>query len=322
MNILNLFIFMKTYAQVLKNVVNYTRVSSQKQASSQSYSLASQRSDCQKYALQHNYNIVETVEDVGSAFTNGKQPNLEKVITKLLTKNDNNVSKIIVTSHDRFSRHAEFAKSLINKLKKKNIILETVNNNIVYNTKQGMDKLNNIFNAAQYQSELASTKIKSALDYKRSQGLVSNSQVTYGCKNNNGKLEIDAEEQIIIKFIFCARFGLCTSQELSEIIYQILPKNMHIPIEYVEINNTCEKIIPRLKSKALTYNEIADLLYDYDVKKRQKEWNANSVGSICKTNINLLEQYTNEYNKSNKSCKRKFESENESENNDKKIKLC
>ena len=41
------------------------------------------------------------------------------------------------------------------------------------------------------------------------------------------------------------------------------------------------------ESETLTFNEIADLLNDYDIKKRGKYWSASSVNSVYKILISI-----------------------------------
>jgi hypothetical protein len=279
-----------------ENVVIYTRVSTAKQTDN--YSLQAQIQECTQMAKTQNYNVVEVIQEVGSAFKIGKQVNLQKLIANLASNNSKGVTKILVHSYDRFARNLRQAIDNIDLLLTKKIIVESVTDNVNYLSPYGRHQLNMTFSSSEFQSAVLGSKISMGMNFKKGitnnnndintamdvdtdaevpviNNLVKNS-APYGYDRVRGALIPNSFEQSSIKFIICSRNSICSSTELSDIIYQIVPSTNFSPIEFYENDTKIENMRPF----ELTYEEIANLLNEYGVKKRNQDWTPQTVSYI------------------------------------------
>ena len=148
---------------------------------------------------------------------------------------------------------------------------------------------------AQHESEILSNRITSRNNLKRSRGWEFGNP-KYGKKaklnkNQVRKFVVSKEEQNIINFIIQARDGCCV-RLLNNKLFKINPKAD--PIKFYEGDMEISYFD---KPQTLTYQEIADLLNDYDITKRGKNWNANSVAGIYKTfNVSNISNKLSNFN--------------------------
>lgn len=80
-----------------------------------------------------------------------------------------------------------------------------------------------------------------------------------------------------IFFIKLAYDGNISSKDLSKQMFKISKDKTPIDFFQGDIQ------IHTLKRRALTYNEVADLLNQYNVTKRGKKWTSNSVRNLYKS---------------------------------------
>ena len=264
------------------NVMIYVRVSSQKQATSTNVSIPAQTNECMTYAASRNYCVKSIIQDVGSAYLNNKQPNLTTAINNLAANNPYNITKLVVYTHDRFSRNLQFALEMLSLMTKHNIILETVIDNIDYQTPLGRHNLNNAFSLGQLNSHITSMKVKSAIQYKNN---VVNNMVNNMVDNVANVIEPTTPniQQVIDKFIIALRFATMTSRQLSELLYTIVSEDQRVPIIFREKVGDHDRVIERVRPHAITYQEIADLLNDYGV--RDTMITSVEVRRICHKNL-------------------------------------
>lgn len=282
-----------------ENVVIYARVSTARQ--SDNFSLQAQIKECTNFALNKKYNIAETITEVGSAFKIGKQINLNKIISDLSSNNNLKITRLIVHSFDRFARNLRQAIDNIDLLLKKNIVVESVTDNVDYMSPSGRHQLNILFSSSEYQSAVLGSKVKMGMNFSKGVSTtqpsnepkkVTKTNTPYGFDKIQGQMVPNTFEQTAIKFIICSRDSICNSTELSEIIFSIMPSSLpQNPIEFYENDN----IIEFMRPQELTYQEIANLLNEYGILKRNDTWTTQNVSYIYNKYKHHSEDLSNNY---------------------------
>ncbi len=257
----------------MTNVVLYLRVSSPEQ------NTHIQKLLCDKYIAQHGYKLIKTITEHKSAY----KKNLTRELAKFIQNPDNltNFSKLIVYNYDRFSRNIIDGIDMIEYLKQHNIIVESVIDNINYETPCGRKALAERFVLAQYESDLISHRVRQAYDYKRYFGLHIGAP-PFGKRIEPIQKRIlinNCEEQKIINFIKLAKQGGLTSQELTNIVNDIKPLEPDDIIGTFDKNNK-----PIEPSPSMSNQDISEILNDCNIRKRSRSWTPQSVAKLIKLN--------------------------------------
>lgn len=263
-------LFNGTYAII------YVRVSTSEQE------VEAQKYSCEQYCIQNNLNIKKIYIEKCSAFKNNSQPKLHKLIQ------ENQDCNLIIFSIDRFSRNIKIGNELIKQIENKHITLISVNENINLNTALGKYHFRNYINAAQYESELISERVKNSIKYKRANNMHIG-QAPYGYKLENKKLVKDLEEFAIVNFIVRNYGRTKSSSALTLDLYQLLTILGRDESDFAPITFTLEDEDFEYRSYTTDYKlkittrMLSNILNDYDIKKRGTIWNMNKVLRIVKT---------------------------------------
>lgn len=133
-----------------RTAIIYCRISSKSQSLS---SLEFQKTYCQEYANKYNLDVKEIIKEISSAYSK-QTPKLKELISRISD------CILLVYSISRFSRNTEFSLSLINEMRKKNIYLVSVSENIFVNNSFTRHLFRILVSDAEYQSDVNSERVR------------------------------------------------------------------------------------------------------------------------------------------------------------------
>lgn len=258
----------------------YTRISS-----AQQNSLQQQEQSCREFLLNKNYNIIDVVQEASSARHIKNLKNLKKII-----HNNKNIT-IVVYSIDRFCRNTIDGINILKTLVKKNIKLLAVQDNIDFTTAAGRHAFRQRLSAAELESDLISERVQRVINFKKQHnhyfgkakfGYSLQTQIIDGMKINT--LIENQEEQKIYKFIDYIIHKRVTitylTKELSK-ISEIIDK--------LEIYEN-DILIADNDRIYLTTKSIVNILNDYNILNRGKQWTSSHIQNIRQNFYNNIEQ--------------------------------
>ena len=251
----------------------YSRVSSKDQGQD---SLNTQTQLCLAFLSSKGIKLDSFYSEIGSAY-NGDQPVLNSILDKYTNCN------LYILNASRFSRNIVNGVTMLKKSYQANINIVFIEDNLESSNVSHRHMIRTKILEAQQESEILSNRITSRNNLKRSRGWKFGNPI-FGkkAKLNDKKVRkfVESKEETnIINFITQAREG-CSCRELNKKLKKIkknadeikfFDKDGETEINYFDRPNT------------LTYQEIADLLNDYEISKRGKEWTSSSVSGIYNT---------------------------------------
>ncbi len=263
-----------------KNVVIYVRASTDNQE------INAQKFSCEEYCRNNNLLVKSIYVEKCSAFKNKSQKQLNKLI------NENENINLIVFSIDRFSRNINKADVLVQTLTQKNINLISIKENINLNTALGKHNFRSYVNAAQYESELISERVKNSVRFRKLNNIPIG-KAPYGyiyLKDSNGfkKMIKNDNEYAVIEFISNNLFKERSSDQLTNELYKLLNKLKCDSTQFVPITFTLEDNQYEYENYSgnhkikIKYNILADVLNDYNIKKQGKLWTSQSISNVFK----------------------------------------
>lgn len=262
----------------IKEAVIYCRVSSGKQK------LKAQDFACRSYCDKHKLKIIHSYYEVHSAYKK------DRVVIEDLLNSYSNVY-LIVNNVDRFSRNIETCNSMISRMEEKNIILKSVHEEVDLSTPYGKHKFRELVSYAQLESEKISSRIKNNIKYKKENNLFVGSIAPFGFKINAEKqLEPEKSEALILKFMSRVHNQYISSSEFTNLLYNLMtalnkPSSSFVSVTFYDEN---KNEYDENKTIKITYEIIADILNDYEITKRGKEWNKSKVYTTLRNNYNLV----------------------------------
>ena len=264
----------------MQNIL-YTRVSTGNQGSQ---SLNAQNQICLNFLNSKGIALSAFYQEVGSAY-NGSQCVLNTIINTYSNIN------LYVLNISRFSRNVITGLELLRKATLKGITVHFMEEGLVSTNKTHSHQIRIKLSEAQHESELISNRISTI------NSILANKGWSFGVAEYGKKSDMtsgvrtfinDLHEKNIIDFICQARNGV-SCRLLNKKLKKIKPKADSINF-YDEDGVT--KINYFDKSQTLTFQEIADLLNDYDIKKRGKEWTASSVNYVYNSCYNVDKKFS------------------------------
>lgn len=258
------------------NAIIYIRVSTLEQE------IQAQKYSCESFCIQNNLNIKKIYIEKCSAYKNKSQPELYKLI------NENENTNLVIFSIDRFSRNIKIGNDFVQKLEKKKICLISVKENINLNTALGKHNFRIYINAAQYESELISERVKNSIKFKKANNLHIG-QAPYGFKIENKKLVKDYKEAIVCKFIFQNLRKSISSEALSHELFKVLTAyekdhSDFVPLLFTDEDDKYEYHTYQATTKVcISAKMLAEILNDYGIKKRNGVWSASKILRIRNT---------------------------------------
>lgn len=252
-----------------RNVIIYCRVSSKNQFI-EGVSLQVQQEKCTKYCREKGYTIKDTILEVASA----KKIQKQKKLLHLAKRND--FDALIIYDVSRFSRNVTDGMNLVQRLSKRKIYIESITENLgTTNSFSYEFTIVSLLNNAEYQLKQMIQKIKESRIKKESMGHCFG-KCPYGYKvqwNKNIRNFIEDEyQQKVIDFIRSMKKPISLS-EANEKLKEISKLEEFVTLSLDDESDFIEN--------GLTFENIADILNDYDVDYNGKEWNRSNVYSVC-----------------------------------------
>tara|TARA_B100002019_G_C21177751_1_gene552038 strand:+ start:114 stop:935 length:822 start_codon:yes stop_codon:yes gene_type:complete len=258
----------------MENII-YSRVSTNAQGPE---SLDVQNAICLNQLNSNGMILNNSYSEITSAY-NGKQATLEKII------NQKSNANVFIKNVSRFSRNVVYGTKLIEDAKKKNIYFYFVDENLNTYNDTHRHLITTKISEAQAESETISRRARDSYKVKKAKGWRFG-KMPYGYKSSlfKGvrKMEKNNDEKKVIDFIVQARTG--TSAKLLNSKLKKIVSNP-APIYFYDEEG---KVIDNFsKPNTLRNDEVADLLNDYHIKKRNREWTASSVKNVFDKEIKL-----------------------------------
>lgn len=259
----------------MQNIL-YTRVSTNSQGNE---SLEIQNQICLNFLNSKGLTLHGSYQEIGSAY-NGNQNCLNNIINNY--KNIN----LYVLNISRFSRNIINGLDLIQRANKNNINIIFIEEELNTANKNSIHQIRVKLSEAQMESETISNRISNLNNILLGKGWKFGAAEFGKRATNVGGVRTflyNNEEKKIIDFIIEAREGI-SALKLNNKLKKI-DRNF-APINFYD-SDGITKISYFDKSKTLSFPEIADLLNDYNIKKRGKEWTASMVSSIYNKSVQL-----------------------------------
>ena len=191
-----------------------------------------------------------------------------------------------VLNISRFSRNIINGLDLIQRANKNNINIIFIEEELNTANKNSIHQIRVKLSEAQMESETISNRISKLNNILLEKGWKFGAAEFGKRATNVGGVRTflyNNEEKKIIDFIIEAREGL-SAVKLNNKLRKI-DKNF-APINFYD-SDGITKISYFDKSKTLSFSEIADLLNDYGIKKRGKDWTSSMVSSIYNKSVQL-----------------------------------
>lgn len=249
----------------MENIL-YCRVSTKKQEAS----LVHQKELSLSILNSSNIYIHKVYEEVSSAFK-GKQNMLNEILTSYQNIN------LYILNISRFSRNLEKAINFIKLAKTKNITIFFIEEELNTSSFEHQHRIRSKLSLSQYESEMIGERSRKRSRMMRDMGYQIG-KAKYGFKKSNkrARLERDNKEQSIITLVNTLRNSQ-SCKSVNDALKQVNPR--FDPIEFLDRDGIT--VIEYFdKTNTLNYQNIADLLNDYGIMKRNKMWTANSVSSL------------------------------------------
>jgi len=234
------------------NSIIYCRISTKLQKFG--YSLEQQYSICKNYCDNCNYNIIDTIYEIGRA------TNLKNLIN--LLSNNKNIN-IIISDATRLCRSINDYNNIINISNQNNIIIHDIQNNIITDNFNNIISLMNKVKIGEMESLIFSKRIKKSIEYRKSINKYLPAISKFGYKfeyiNKQKTLVINNKEQLIIKLI---------NHLYHKKKYRHLIKQYH------------NKKIINMNIKTKSISDIAKFLNNNKILNRNKKWYYQSVNNL------------------------------------------
>lgn len=266
-----------------KDCVIFCRVSSFGQTGNFHISFEVQEEKGNACARLFHLRVKLVIKCVESAYS-GTSSTIKKLINKFRGKN------IIIYNVSRFCRNKASGVGLLEYALKCNTRLFFVDEGIIWdkNNQNNLSVLKRKLELAEEESRAIGKRVKDALAEKKRRGYFTGGVPKYGYKVidvEGGRKAVPEEyEQAVIKFINMCREVGTSVKVLNEWVKQLSSANSDtINLEF------SGKTVNRIH-EPLSYNEIANLLNDFDIRRRGTNWSTSSVSKICKQDYeNVLE---------------------------------
>ncbi len=174
--------------------IGYTRVSPRDQAAS-SVSLVSQRMKIEAYAVLHDLELAEVIEDAGFSAKSLDRPGMTKLLSLIRGRR---IGVVVVAKLDRITRSVRDLGELIELFQRSGVEFASVADHIDTSTASGRLVLNVMGSVSQWEREAIGERTSEALAVMRSNGRRISRHVPYGYRlNGQGWIEDDREQEAI-----------------------------------------------------------------------------------------------------------------------------
>lgn len=177
--------------------IGYVRVSTEDQFTN-GVSLDAQREKISQYAQLYKIDVIEIVQDAGLSGKNLKRPGIESIIDLIKQRK---IEGLVICKLDRLTRSVRDLSFLIDLFEKKQISLISISESLDSSSAIGRMIINMIASIAQWERETICERTRTALEFKKSNGMVYNGSCLYGFKRSGKRLVLDDYEQRVISVI-------------------------------------------------------------------------------------------------------------------------
>ncbi len=194
--------------------IGYTRVSPRDQAAS-SVSLVSQRMKIEAYAVLHDLELAEVIEDAGYSAKSLDRPGMTKLLSLI---RDRRVGVVIVAKLDRITRSVRDLGELIDLFQRSGVEFASVADHIDTSTASGRLVLNVMGSVSQWEREAIGERTSEALAVMRSNGRRISRHAPYGYTlNGQGWIEDEREQKAVQVMRTLRAEGLSLRQIAAEL---------------------------------------------------------------------------------------------------------
>ena len=174
--------------------IGYIRVSTRDQADSGA-SLASQRTKIEAYAVLHDLELVEVIEDAGFSAKSLDRPGMTNLLRLIRGRK---IGVVVVAKLDRITRSVRDLGELIELFQRSGIEFASVADHIDTSTASGRLVLNVMGSVSQWEREAIGERTSEALAVMRSNGRRISRHAPFGYRfNGQGWIEDEHEQQAI-----------------------------------------------------------------------------------------------------------------------------
>ncbi len=172
--------------------IGYIRVSTRDQADSGA-SLASQRTKIEAYAVLHDLELAEVIEDAGHSAKSLDRPGMTKLLSLIRGRR---IGVVVVAKLDRITRSVRDLGELIELFQRSGVEFASVADHIDTSTASGRLVLNVMGSVSQWEREAIGERTSEALAVMRSNGRRISRHAPYGFRlNGQGWIEDEHEQQ-------------------------------------------------------------------------------------------------------------------------------
>ena len=275
------------------SLVLYVRVSSLQQSGSGHVSIDVQKASCVSWAAEHGATIIDTIEHIGSAYN---EDNLVTLSSYIKRKHPT-ANGVLVYQITRLSRNIGHYTSFCKRMGS-NFYVHSVLDNTATTSPMGEYHISAGILHGQLDSTMISERVKLSQKFKRDLG-GHIGKPPYGMCHEQVDVQVEptktvkimklrpcAEEREVIRFVKQHYHRHCTPAELTASVHMLTATTDYERVELLENDDLVEHYSRPIDP--ITYDTIADILNDFGVTKRGKQWTASSVAHVYR--IELPEQ--------------------------------
>jgi len=255
------------HLHINKNVIIYTRSSTQNQNLNNAASLETQNHSCNKYCIDNHLEINQTISEICSARKSIKQIQLNNLI-----ENNKNII-LIIFDITRFSRNIIDGCIMLHKCVDNNIELHFVRENVIIKIQLDLNKIMPFLLQSQYESDTISYRSKQSIEYRRSIGSHIG-KAKYGFdiikENNIRKLVVNEEEKKVVDLILALKFG--SSLKNINHIFKLNFNHDDSIVMYGNYENS----------------DIVHILNKNNILRRNLHWTVNNILTIVNQNQEII----------------------------------
>jgi len=256
--------------KINKTAIIYARSSTEKQNNlmTNSHSLEIQTSNCVKFCIENNINIIKIETEIISARTCKKQNILLNII------NTNNNILLVVFDISRFSRNIFDGMNMLRNCIDNKITLYLLKENIYIQDLNDITRFNNLLSNAHAESDAISFRVKKSIEFRKSNGIfLGKRKFGYDVivENKNKKLKINDNEQKVIELILILKYG-GLKNKINDLILFLTNNKLKIEMDNIILFGYYENA------------DITDILNLHNINYKGEIWTTKIVNNVIKLN--------------------------------------
>lgn len=266
----------------------YSRCSTARQNQNKMQSLSTQVGLCIDYCVEKKLNVISILKDICEGH------DISKLQLNEIPDKYSNIN-LVIADPSRMSRRITDADNFMTKCQENNITIHFVRDNLTVNTNENYIKAIGLVYDAFSESKLMSKRLKTTIGIRKKYGSYIG-QPKFGYKTETyidqkvglkiRKLVPNENEQKIIEIINRLYFGSDINDFYTA--FRKMIKNKKFLLK--DLN---DEPFDAIYYGNINYTDIADLLNENGIYKRDYEWTANSISNIVSKTENFDVKYYN-----------------------------